>query len=126
MRQLDLTPAAKAFELFPNVVAAWVFGSAKVGAAREGSDLDIGVLFAKRPGLDELATLRADLQAALDFEEIDLSILNDASPVLRFEAVSGRGLFCRDVAERARFASLAAREYEHAMTMLRRHSTPKA
>ena len=86
---------------------------------RSGSDLDVGVLFRRPPTLDLLATLRADLQEALQIEEIDLVTLNRASPVTRFEAVSGRAIFCRDRARRAEFVSLAAREYEDAMAFLR-------
>ncbi len=103
-----------------NIVAAWVFGSARSGFVQPGSDLDLGILFDTLPTLDELATLSADLQEALQIEEIDLSILNRASPVLRFEAISGRPVFCRNVSKRATFASLTAREYEDEMAFARR------
>lgn len=69
---------------------------------------------------DEWATLRADLQQTLQFERIDLVILNQANPILRFEAVSGRPVFCRDAARRAEFVSLTAREYEDEMAWVRR------
>jgi predicted nucleotidyltransferase len=104
----------------PNVVAAWLFGSAQGGEIQAGGDLDIGVLFRAMPAPGEWADLRADLQQALQFEEIDLLILNRANSILRFEAISGRALFCRDLARRAEFASLTSREYEDDMTMLRR------
>ena len=96
----------------PRVVAAWVFGSAQDGHVRAGGDLDIGVLFACRPSLAERAELRARLQEALLIDAIDLTVLNGASPIARFEAISGRGVFCRDPEKRAEFASLTAREYE--------------
>lgn len=41
--------------------------------------------------------------------------LNEANPILRFEAVSGKRLFCRDLSALAEFVSLAAREYEDEM-----------
>lgn len=104
----------------PHVVAAWVFGSARNGQIDEGSDLDIGVLFASKPSLDELLDLVADLQKALQFENIDLIPLNEANPILRFEAISGRAVFCRDAGRRAEFASLTAREYEDEMAMVER------
>ena len=104
----------------PNVVAAWAFGSAKDGSVRPGSDLDIGVLFRSKPGLDELTDLLLALQQTFDFEKIDLSVLNDASSVLRFEAVSGRPLYCRDAGQRAIFVSLAARQYEDDMAFFER------
>lgn len=109
----------RTLEQTPQVVAAWVFGSAQEGCVRSGSDLDVGVLFRRPPTLDVLATLRADLQEALQIEDIDLVTLNRASPITRFEAVSGRAIFCRDRARRAEFVSLAAREYEDALAFLR-------
>jgi hypothetical protein len=60
------------------------------------------------------------LQSALNIEEIDLVVLNKANPILRFEAISGRSLFCRDLSRRAEFASLTAREYEDSMAMVER------
>jgi hypothetical protein len=65
-----------------------------------------------------MAGLRADMQDALRFDDIDLVVLNEAHPLLRFEAVSGKRLFCRDEAQTASFVSLTAREYEDAMAFL--------
>lgn len=65
-----------------------------------------------------MADLRADLQDALRFDDIDLVVLNDASPILRFQAVSGRRLLCLDEEQMASFVSLTAREYEDAMAFL--------
>jgi len=104
-----------------NVIAAWAFGSAQNGQARAGGDVDIGVFFESKPDLDELCSLRAGLQQALHFENVDLVTLNGASSILRFEALSGRCLFCRDNEKRATFASLAAREYEDHMALMYRH-----
>ncbi len=117
--QVNWIALKRTLEQTPQVVAAWVFGSSQEGCVRSGSDLDVGVLFRRPPTLDTLATLRADLQAALQIEDIDLVTLNRASPVTRFEAVSGRAIFCRDRARRAEFVSLAAREYEDALAFLR-------
>lgn len=104
----------------PNVVAAWVFGSAQSGQVKPGSDVDVGVLFESKPSLAELLELTGALQQAVPFAEIDLVPLNDANPILRFEAISGRAIFCRDAGRRAEFASLTAREYEDEMAMVER------
>jgi hypothetical protein len=104
----------------PRVVAAWVFGSAQSGEIKEGSDLDIGVLFDSKPSFDEQLDLLGKLQRALQIEQIDLVTLNEANPILRFEAISGRAVFCRDPGRRAEFASLTAREYEDEMAMVER------
>ncbi len=102
------------------VVSAWAFGSAQHGTVGPESDLDIGVLFRHVPSFEEWAALRAALQQALRFERIDLVTLNEANAILRFEAVSGRALYCRDPGRRAGFVSLAAREYEDEMGWVRK------
>ena len=102
-----------------NVVAVWIFGSAQGGTVHPGGDIDVGVLFNKKPFLDELADLRACFQKALAYDDIDLVVLNDASPTLRFEAVSGCPVYVTDMEHRATFASLTAREYEDEMAQWR-------
>ena len=115
MCSVEWQTATRVLAAHKDIVAAWAFGSAQKGFLGPESDLDIGVLFRETPSFAEWARLRADLQQALQFEEIDLVTLNEANPILRFEAVSGRPLFCRDVGHRAAFVSLAAREYEDEM-----------
>lgn len=104
----------------PGILAAWLFGSARDGEVRPGSDLDVGVLFAGKPSLDTLAECRARLQRATGVEEVDLVPLNTASPLVRFEALCGRRLVCADEARCAEFASLTAREYEDEMALCQR------
>jgi predicted nucleotidyltransferase len=102
------------------ITGAWLFGSAQNSEIREGGDVDIGVLFNEKPTLDTLALLRSRLQKVLQFEDIDLAPLNSASPILRFEALCGKRLYCRDEERCAEFASLTAREYEDEMAMCER------
>ncbi len=118
--KINLEAAAGVLKQDANALAAWVFGSGQGGELRARGDLDLGVLFARPPGLDELAVLRADLQGALGVEEIDIAVLNGAGPVLRFEAVSGRPLLRRDPWAAAAFASLAARECEGELAAARK------
>jgi predicted nucleotidyltransferase len=101
----------------PSIVGAWLFGSARDGEVRPGGDLDVGILFDGKPGLDVLAECRARLQMATGFEEVDLVPLNAASPLVRFEALCGRRLTCADENRCAEFASLTAREYEDEMAL---------
>lgn len=103
-----------------NIIAAWIFGSAREGTVRPGADIDIGVLFSRLPSIDELADLRSALQDALAFDEIDLVVLNEASPILRFEAISGLSVYTADLETRATFVSLTAREYEDEMAQWKR------
>lgn len=104
----------------PGIVGGWLFGSAAEGNVRAGSDVDIGVLFEAKPDLDALSACRMRLQRALEFDGIDLIPLNDASPLLRFEALCGKRVYCADEDRCAGFASLTAREYEDGMAMIRR------
>lgn len=120
MYKVDWGNISRVLTAIPQVVAAWGFGSAQSGIIPSGSDLDIGILWSEMPTLTKLADLRADLQAALQFDDIDLVSLNQASPVVRFEAVCGRLIFCRCAAQCVAFVSLTAREYEDCMAMIQR------
>lgn len=120
MSSVDWPRLEQVLATVPNVTAAWVFGSAQGGQINPGSDLDVGVLFETKPSLAELLELTGALQQAAPFAEIDLVPLNEANPILRFEAVSGRAVFCRDASRRAEFVSLTAREYEDEMAMVER------
>jgi hypothetical protein len=55
-----------------------------------------------------------------EVDDIDLVPLNGASPVLGFEALCGRRVYCADENLCAEFASLTAREYEDEMAMCER------
>jgi len=119
-KRINWDRAAPVFEFFPNVIAAWIFGSAQDGHVSTGSDVDIAVFFLIVPSLDERTELQAELQKILQIDDIDLVVLNGASPITRFEAISGRSIYCRDVSVRAEFASQAAREYEDAIAFIQR------
>jgi uncharacterized protein len=127
-RLIDWDKTRPIWESTPGVVAAWAFGSAQEGELRDGSDADIAVLMTRRPSFADQLALLGRLQEALQLEDIDLVILNEANPILRFEAVSGRRLFTRDLAALAEFVSLTAREYEDEMAQweraLRLYHTP--
>lgn len=114
-RQIDWQETVPIWEANPKIVAAWAFGSAQGGTVREGGDVDTAVLTTSPLSFEEQLTLLGQLQTALQTDDIDLVILNDANPILRFEAVSGKRLFCRDLSVVASFVSLTAREYEDEM-----------
>jgi hypothetical protein len=119
-KRIEWEQAKSVLETTSKVIAAWVFGSAQGGEVRLGGDVDIGLLMESPPSLDEQLELLLKLQKALQVDDIDLVVLNEANPILRFEAISGRPLFCRDAGRRAEFASLTAREYEDAMALWQR------
>jgi predicted nucleotidyltransferase len=107
------------WEAWPDVVAVWAFGSAQGGEIQLGSDVDVAVLGERPLSLDDRLQILDQLQAQLQFADIDLIVLNEANVILRFEAVSGKLLFCRDEQQMAAFVSLAAREYEDEMAQWR-------
>ena len=120
MRAIDWQKTIPIWEETPEVIAAWAFGSALDGQLAPGSDVDVGVWFEAPPSFERQLALLARLQETLGVDEVDLVVLNDANPILRFEALSGRTLYCRDRSRCAGFASLTAREYEDAMAFWER------
>ena len=119
MSSLD-SRISSVLERFPKVNSAWLFGSQISGRARPDSDIDLGLLVTERLTVAELLELQDQLMAATNKDVIDLSVLNDASEILRFEALSGRNLLCRDPELQAVFFSQTCRDYERAQAMLER------
>ena len=98
------------------VVAASLIGSQARGQVAPLSDIDLGVWC--DPGLDAAARLRLrlDLAAAaaraVGTEEIDLVLLNGATPLFRHRAVrDGRRLLERDPRARVRFEARAMLDF---------------
>jgi len=118
VKKINLETAEEVWQSYPQIISVWLFGSAQDGELSKGSDLDFALLFEAQPPLDELASIRADLQENLQVDDIDLTYLNKAGPVLAFQAVSGRLVFCRDLDKKVDFVSLTAREYEEAMAFM--------
>ena len=113
---LDLDDMALAFAADSRVVLAVLFGSAKDGVLRDGSDVDIGVLTAPALSPESFYAFYLKLANRLrDIPVLDLIDLNHANSILAFEALCGRRLFVRDPDRVAEFASRVAREYEDDM-----------
>lgn len=98
------------------VVAARLIGSQATNRAGPLSDVDIGVWVARALTVDERAALRTRLTEAaalaLGTGEVDVVVLNDASPVLRHGAVrDGVMLAEPDPAERVRMETDALLAY---------------
>lgn len=101
---------AAVFQTFPEVEAAFLFGSEAEGRARADSDLDVAVLLACEDAELTLRLLEALAAAGLD--RVDLVVLNQADPVTRFEAVrANKLLFARQGFDRGEFYSRIVREY---------------
>ncbi len=121
---LDMDELAAAFAEDSRVVLATIFGSAKDGTVRDGSDVDVGVLLSPALGPLEFYSYYVEKTARLSaIPELDLVDLNHAGSVLAFEALCGRRLFVRDNEAVAAFSSRVAREYED--DMLHAEVTPR-
>ncbi|MBM4320254.1 MAG: nucleotidyltransferase domain-containing protein [Deltaproteobacteria bacterium] len=104
----------------PRLIFALGFGSRFSGNPRPGSDLDLGLWFGTKVGFADLAELCLRIERATGIEPVDLVLLELADPLLRFEALRGKLLLCRDWEAYARFFSLTCREHEEEMARLAR------
>jgi len=80
-QKLKIAKIAKKFQLKLIII----FGSFANGKNRKDSDLDVAVLGAKEVTFKEQIDLTGELSRLLN-EDVDLSVLNKANPLLLFEA----------------------------------------
>ncbi len=111
-------PFGALFARYPQVQAAFLFGSRARGQARADSDWDLAV-YLEPPEPDPTLDLLTDLVKA-GFERVDLLVLNHAPLVLAFEVVRAN----RVVYQRAGFClgcyvSRVVREYWDLEPLLR-------
>jgi len=95
---------------FPEVAAAYLFGSQAEGHARSDSDLDIALVVKQPLGLRKLEILAALTAEGLD--NVDLVALITEDVVLRFEAVRlNRLVYAQEGFDRGGYYSRTIREY---------------
>ncbi len=121
MKQFSVQKLAGNLKTILEIDFALLFGSAQSGLLKNNSDIDIAVY------LNTLLTPELMLSIVKSVEKTvslncDLTVLNTASEILRFEALKGRVLFVRDnkIEEYAGFYSLTCREYEDTMAWMQR------
>jgi len=104
------------------VVLLYLHGSVATGRARTDSDVDIAVLFERMPK-DTVAATTAIVSALTGFEigrEMDIAILNEASPLLnQMVASQGKLLYARLPDDALRFEIRAMHEYEYSRQVVR-------
>lgn len=104
---------AKVLEQEQNILIAYLFGSHARGRGNRHSDVDVAVYLRRVPSklLDYQLNLAGEFSKALG-NEVDLSILNVASPLLKYQVIKkGKVVHCRDERERVSFESRALDEY---------------
>ncbi|MEC9489301.1 MAG: nucleotidyltransferase domain-containing protein [Halanaerobium sp.] len=101
----------KALAKFSAVQAVYLYGSYAEERANKYSDLDLGVLL--DDGYNQMVKL--DILTSLsnkNFTNVDLVILNQAPPLLRYEIVKNNQLiYARDDFDAAGYFSLVIRKY---------------
>lgn len=76
------------FKDHPDISAVYLFGSEASGLSNEQSDVDVAILFRRNKGVsrDKRLEIEDNLIALLK-REVDLVVLNDASPILRMQVL---------------------------------------
>jgi uncharacterized protein len=98
------------------VQAAYIFGSVASGTQRPDSDVDIGVLVSdkimRRDPFRYRLKLMADLMSVLGRDDVDLILLNQASPLLAHRVLSkGKLILERSASARVAFQVRAVNRY---------------
>jgi predicted nucleotidyltransferase len=130
MEQFDLSQYSDAlaqyFASLDEVVLAYLFGSHARGQAWARSDVDVAVLLEDRPVdghcLDMRLEVIGGLMEILHTDDVDVLILNQAPPALRYAVLrDGLLFFCRDRQAMIEFRVRALNEYLDFRPMLKRH-----
>jgi predicted nucleotidyltransferase len=117
------------FERRLDVAAAYLFGSFARGEAREGSDVDVAILFRDEPPRT-LAAVPAEIEDALTRalgRSTQVVVLNGAPADLVHRVLRDGRLVCEhDKAARVRYEVLKRNEYFDLLPTLRRYRRPRS
>ena len=98
-------------KVVPEIAFAGVYGSSSDGKLSPGSDIDIAV-YLKEKNFSVVSRILEVLDSLYPGITTDLTILNDAGIILRFEVLKGKFFLINDWNLYAWFYSLTCREYE--------------
>ena len=95
---------------FPDVCAAYLFGSTARGDDRPDSDVDVGVVMPRGVAVKDCHRLLADVSTRLEAvttpRDVDVVLLEERKPILAHNALrDGRLLVCHDEERRVDFES---------------------
>lgn len=94
-----------------DIEMAFLFGSMGKGRATSRSDADVAVYYAREYTMDDIHRMSADIERLLD-REVDLIVLNEASPQVAWAALKGVALRIGDRAFYMRYLLDVSREAE--------------
>jgi len=121
MKEFSIASLQVALKQHDKITFALLFGSSKDGRLiKDNADIDIALYLSDKPSADMLAEIVGLCQDAIQYDAIDLVVLNDADPILAFEALSGSLLVCNNEEAYLRFFSLTCRQYEDEMLRIER------
>jgi predicted nucleotidyltransferase len=81
---------------YDDIIFAYIFGSYAQGKIRKDSDIDIAIYLKSKLDVDMYLKIKMDLSEVTK-REVDLVILNDATPLLKYEIYKNHILlFTRD------------------------------
>ncbi|WP_456419152.1 type VII toxin-antitoxin system MntA family adenylyltransferase antitoxin [Thermovibrio sp.] len=96
----------------PNVIFAYLFGSYALGLNGRDSDIDIAVYFKEPPEGDLYLELLVKLSEVAG-RDVDLLVLNRASPFMRYHVLkSGKLLFSKSLEVLADFKEKTLKDYD--------------
>ena len=79
-----------------DVLLVFLFGSSVSRQMTALGDIDAGILFNKIPNITEVNNIKEDLTALLK-RQVDVVVLNEASPIVKMQAMVGfRHIAIRD------------------------------
>ncbi|MCK4858957.1 MAG: nucleotidyltransferase domain-containing protein [Candidatus Omnitrophica bacterium] len=116
------------FSIRNEIKFAYLFGSRARNEANKKSDIDIAILIDKSLlkkndyPYGYKAKILTDLLKIFSINDLDLVILNDASPLLRHRAVYfGKLIYCQAEKERIEFQVKTLNEYNDVKRLLSLH-----
>ncbi len=121
MREFSIAALQNALRQHNKIGFALLFGSSQEGCLiKDTADIDIAVYLSAQPTPAMLAEIVGLCQDALQYEHIDLVVLNTSDSILAFEALSGRLLVCNNEEAYLSFFSRTCRQYEDEMFRIER------
>lgn len=110
---------------YPEVAAAYLFGSHAGGRPTPLSDIDIGIIMARElPDMESFRiemSLAGELEKIFETDNIDLVVLNKAPLPIQYNATCGKLLFSNDEEKRSDFVEYARKYYIDCLPIYREY-----